>query len=173
MKKKVIAVLILLCAAALGIFLFYDSQLLKGNEEIIALARKEIPLADMEHKEIIVASGRREGDHELYWLIVGSQGQSQSYYPIEFRVAPGPSEKLIFEHIGTAYDRGPGLRAYPWQGGYSFFIHNEDCAELVIEYGDGTVETVDTRNTFVDSHYIKTTGNFTYTFYDSEGSEIY
>ncbi len=101
------------------------------SEELIAIAREHVPIAEADSIEIAIAGWIDAGERSLLWFVTGNEYQAHSYIPIEFEVvAP---DQYTFLHMYKAMDSGQDIAALKWQSGYCFLVNNEDCAQIVIQ----------------------------------------
>lgn len=138
-----------------------------GHDGLIEKAREEIPLADIEHMEIMIAGSVDVDDSSLIWFITGNEYQKHSYFPMEFQISPQDSSKFYFVKDYEAYERGQDIVAYPWNG-YVFLVNNPECKKLVL---NGTEEIEITgKLPFI---YHTSIAPESYQFFDTLGNEIY
>ena len=79
--------------------LFSCAKVYSGNEGLIQKAREEIPLADADHVDIIIAGSTDTNNSSLVWFITGNEYQKHSYYPIEFKHTNKDPSQFKFVHM--------------------------------------------------------------------------
>lgn len=144
---------------------------LKGEEDIIEKARKEVPLADADNIEMKIIGTHNLGDKYLFWLMTGNEYQSNSYFVMETDLKG--ENKYEFVKLYDTLDRGMDIRTlyYTCMGEnaldtyYLFMVNNDDCVKMVLNG-----EVID-----IDSHpfvyrYKEFEGE--YIFLDKDGNEI-
>ncbi|MBE6506529.1 MAG: hypothetical protein E7Z72_01205 [Methanocorpusculum parvum] len=172
MKKGVVILIICLALVCIGIFAFeYSSSICSGEEGLIDKARDEIPIADADTIELVIAGKSVDGDAELYWFKSGNEYQYHRYTPIEF-TAFG-DDRYRFVKTYNPIDRGMQMYALQWNGGYAFMIDNEKCAALKLTYPEvnPVVEIIPVDS--VPFVYYSKLMPAEYTFLDAEGNPGY
>ena len=172
MKKGVIILIICLAVLFAAIFAFeYPSSICSGEEGLIDKARDEIPIADADTIELVIAGKSVDGDAELYWFKSGNEYQYHRYTPIEF-TALG-DDRYRFVKTYNPIERGMQIYALQWNGGYSFIIDNENCVALELTYPEvnPTVKTIPVDS--VPFVYYSELMPAEYKFLDAEGNLIY
>ena len=121
---------------AVLLFLSGCGNLMHGSDGLLAKAREEIPLADMENMELRIAGACAKGVKILCWFVTGNEHQAHSYFPM---LCTQVRENVWrFEHLGKAMDRGTDIAVYLWEGSYSFLVNNEACTAIEITDGNCT-----------------------------------
>ena len=172
MKKGIIILvlcLLCLCIAVPAVTVF--GGVIEGEEGLIEKAREEIPVADAETIELVIAGKSVDGDAELYWFKSGNEYQYHRYTPIEF-TALG-DDKYRFVKTYHPINRGMQICALQWNGGYSFLIDNEKCASLELTYPEvnPTVKVIPVDS--VPFVYYSSVMPAEYNFLDAEGNILH
>ena len=171
--KKGIIILILcllgLCIAIPAVTVF--GGVIEGEEGLIEKAREEIPVADAENIELVIAGKSVDGDGELYWFKSGNEYQYHRYTPIEFTSLG--DDKYRFVKTYHPINRGMQICALQWNGGYSFLIDNEKCAYLELTYPEvnPVVELIPVDS--VPFVYYSSVMPAEYNFLDAEGNILH
>ena len=144
---------------------------LKGEEDIIEKARKEVPLADADNIEMKIIGTHNLGDKYLFWIMTGNEYQSNSYFVMETDIKG--EDEYEFVKLYDTLVRGKDIRTlyYTCMGEnvldsyYFFMVNNEDCAKMVLNGEEIDIESYP----FVYS-YREFSGE--YNFLDKYGNEI-
>ena len=165
MKKRMFSLLV----SILILSLTGCQKTLRGTDELIEKARKEIPFSNAESIKIQYAGECHKDDAALIWFIAGNEDRGNYYFPMECKIA-GENE-YIFVSSRRSMDRGEDIGVLQWKGGYSFLINNPHCRTVKIIDNSGTrVITIDKDDyPFVIFNEEVTTG---YYFLDEAGNEI-
>lgn len=89
---------------------------------------------------------------------------------MEFKILENGNDKFQFVKAYKAYDRGEDIVAYPWKG-YMFLINNTACDEMVLRFGDGSVQEIEVTWQLPFLYYTKAV-SLDYTFLDEDENEI-
>ena len=154
---------------AVLLFLSGCGNLMRGSEGLLAKAREEIPLADMENMELRIAGACAKGEKVLYWFVTGNEHQAHSYFPM---LCTQVRENVWrFEHLGKAMDRGRDIAVYLWDRSYSFLVNNEACTAIEITGANGT-ERITIRENAYPFVYLYDGLPTEYRFLAADGSEV-
>ncbi len=169
MKKKILIFItvLLIVSSFIAIFTIRSSKIV-GDEGLIAKARKEINLAEIDTIEIVIAgkSTINRTDH-LFWFITGNEYQKHSYFPIEFTEIG--SNEYKFVHRYKAIERGQDIYVQMWHDGYSFIVNNPNCKRISISGYAGETEVTVDQIPFV---YYYPGLPSEYSFFDEDGNMI-
>lgn len=137
MKKKIVYILIFVAVLALlYIRATISTHAVKGEEGMIATARKEIHnISEIDKIEIRIAGKSTVGDKCLVWFITGNEYQAHSYVPMEFTILQ--NEEFAFSHRYNGIKRGRDIYCQIWGYGYSFLVNNGKCKSIKLEGHDG------------------------------------
>lgn len=144
---------------------------LTAPEGLIEKAREVIPVADADSIDMqIVGSIEKEGGNALIWFMSGSAQQAHYYLPMECTLES--SDTYEYVRAGKPYERGDGLVAYPWQGGYAFLVNRESCKSILItsETETHTIE-IGEADSYPFLCYEETVPS-AYAFLDASGNEL-
>ena len=164
--RKVLLGIIALCLIALIALVTEQSSIIKGEDGLIAKARKEIRnLAEVETIEMTIAGKSTVDDRQLFWIITGNEYQMHRYYPLE--VIELEEDKYRFVHLhNLSVQRAQDVYFEYFGNGYSFVVNNPKCKGIVI---NGTTVPV-SEIPFV--YYYPFIPN-EYYFVDADGNELY
>ena len=139
MRKTAVLLIALLCLALPGCTKTASTQ-----EEMVALARPHLPIAEIEAATLrAVGQANREG-MSLLILAVG-EGEDTAYFPVSFsRSGSGYAFSALEE--GELTRRAPGCYSYRWQNGLVLLVDNPSCVR--VERSEGTKGTTRTSNSF-------------------------
>ena len=169
MKKGIIILilcLICLCIAVPAVISF--GGVIEGEEGLIEKARKEIPVAEADTIDLIIAGEVTDGDEILIWFKSGNEYQNNRYTPIAF-TALG-DDKYRFEKTYKPIDRGDKTAVVYWKDNFVCCIDNPNCRALEITYQDGSKNRIPVDET----PFVYSTRIFSgeYTFVDENGNRL-
>lgn len=106
-----------------------------GNDGLIRIARKEIPVADADTIDIKIVGFVDKGQSSLICLMTGGESQGHDYFAIEFRRL----DRDRFEFISTypMAQRGTDIRTLLWGNMYVLMVNNTACRHIQMISGDG------------------------------------
>ena len=142
---------------------------MRGSEGLLAKAREEIPLADMENMDLRITGACGRGEETLFWFVTGNEYQAHSCFPMlctEVR-----ANVWRFRHLGKAMDRGTDIAVYLWDRSYSFLVNNEACVAIEITDGNGT-QVIPIREDAYPWVYLYDGLPTEYRFLAADGSEV-
>lgn len=141
---------------------------LTGEDDLIKKAREEIPVADADTIDLIIAGSNAIENDYLFWFISGNEYQSHTYTPIEFAASGTDQYKYVKTY--KPMERGQDISVLMWKEGHSFVINNTNCCSIIIKdpFGETNTITVD-EVPFVYYH----NGDISeYNFIDKDGNTI-
>ena len=159
MKKLIVYIVVLVSVLSLA-----GCAKVKGNEGLIAKARKEINLAETDTIDMAIA-GKSTIDRytHLYWFIAGN-----GCHPMEFTETGENEYKFVKKY--HPIPRGQDIYALMWHHGYSFIVNNPDCKSIKISGHNMETEVAVDEIPFV-YYYPGLPGE--YVFYDADGNQIW
>ena len=169
MKKGIIILilcLICLCIAVTAVISF--GGVIEGEEGLIEKARKEIPVAEADTIDLVIAGEVTDGDEILVWFKSGNEYQNNRYTPIAF-TALG-DDKYRFEKTYKPIDRGDKTAVVYWKDNFVCCIDNPNCRALEITYQDGSKNRIPVDET----PFVYSTRIFSgeYIFVDENGNRL-
>lgn len=165
--KKAISIIL---SVILAFSLFGCAKAVSGDEELIKIARQEIPVSDAETIDMEIVGRVDKETASLVWFKTGNEYQAHGYYPIEFNKTN--ENKLNFSHLYTSYDRDEDIGVSLWNNGYCFLVNNEDCKTILIEFPNGTKTEISVDTLPFVYYYENAPKNFEYKFLDINGNEL-
>ena len=162
MKKILIPLYVIICI----FFLAGCSDTLTGEDDLINKAREEIPVADADTIDLIIAGSNSIENDCLFWFISGNEYQTHTYTPIEF-VTVG-TDQYKYVHTYKPMDWGQDISVLMWKDGHSFMINNVDCYSINIKDSSGETHTVSVEEIPFVYYYDKELSE--YNFIDKDGS---
>lgn len=164
MKKLIALILIFVCAFSLT-----GCSRVKGEEGLIAKARKEINLAEADTVDMVIAGKSTvDRDTHLFWFITGNEYQMNRCHPIEFTKVGENEYKFVKKY--NPIPRGQDIYALQWRRGYSFIVNNPACRSIRIVGHNKETEVEVDQIPFV-YYYSGLPGE--YMFFDGEGNQIW
>ena len=163
----------LLCFLFLFTFcfsLFGCAKVYSGNDGLIQKAREEIPHADADTVDIMIAGSTDTSDSSLVWFITGNEYQKHSYYPMEFKHTKKDPSHFEFVHMYKPYDAGKDIAVCSWNG-FAVLVNNKACTEIRVTYPSGATDTITVNGIPFLWHTDPQPSEFT--FWDANGNEIF
>lgn len=150
--------------------LFGCSKSVSDDEELIKIARQEIPVANAETIDLEIVGRVDKETASLVWFKTGNEYQVHGYYPLEFNKTN--ENKFNFSHLYTSYDSSENIGVVLWNNGYCFLIDNADCKTILIEFPNGAKTEISVDTLPFVYCYENTLENFEYKFLDADGNEL-
>lgn len=141
-----------------------------GSDGLLEKAREEIPHADAETIELMIAGSTDTGDQSLVWFITGNEYQKHSYYPMEFKHTAKDPSQFEFVQMYQPYDAGEDIAVCMWNG-FAVLVNNGACTEIRITYPNGKQDTVPV--TGIPFLWHTSPKPAEYSFWDADGKEIH
>ena len=168
MKKIINIVLIsLICLSLSGCARTYH-----GTDELMAKARKEIPISDADTVDMQYAGMCRKDDKAIAWFISGNEYQAHYYLPMEIEIKENGADYSFVRVYKPMDDRAEDVAILNWNRGYAFLINNPQVAKVQITLDNGEmIEETIKEGTIPHTFYVSAILS-EYVFLDSEGNEI-
>lgn len=116
-----------------------------NGDDMIEIAREEIPIADAETIDLQNIGSVDKDDSSLVCFMTGNEYQGHSYFPIEFKI--NKSEKYEFFKVYSMIKRGMDIYVEQWKDGYVFIVNNDTCKNIQIVSTDGEKKLVEVGKT--------------------------
>ena len=173
MRKTAVLLIALLCLALPGC-----AKTASNQEEMVALARPHLPIAESEAATLrAVGQVDREGMSLL--VLAAGEGEDTAYFPINFsRSGSGYAFSALEE--GELTRRAPGCYTYRWQNGLVLLVDNPACVRVERTEGSNrTSNGLDTTPTLIfDAEAFSATDGggseppYRCRFFDAQGQEL-
>lgn len=139
-----------------------------GEEGLLTKAREEIPVANADTIDLVIAGKSKVNDEQLFWFVSGNEWQAHEYTPIQFTVAGKEEYKFVKTYVPI--ERGTDIVCLLWNDGYSFLVNNPDCANIQIEKQKGVFENVSVESIPFVYYYDEIP--LSYRFLDVNGNDL-
>lgn len=113
----------------------------KTEEEMLTLARKEIPLSDAETIDMEIVGRIDEKEETLLIIKTGNEFQSNGFYPVSFKQQKNAYRLSHVYRLGMS-ETANSCFTYLWKDSYVILVANEDCVTILITNELGEEETV-------------------------------
>ena len=180
--KKLVIIALCIVAIIVGLFIYNDSKILKGTDDLIAKAREVIPVAESDTIDIAYAVTLGIDEEVIIWFISGNEYQNHYYLPTECVSVGGNISHYKYIRTYKPLERVNDIAQIFWNRTYVFLINNEECQTIQFNESNGSVVTKDVEHVTTKDgveyiypsiiSYQSETGTFEYIFLDSDGNEI-
>ncbi len=125
--------------AAIGIFIYNNSQVLNGTQEMIDKAREIIPITEADTADISYVGMVGVGDEVMMWFISTDEHQDMYYLPMECRYVGNRASSYKYVDSHKPDEVVDDIAQIHWKDMYLFLVNNPDCKTVKITYnGDET-----------------------------------
>jgi hypothetical protein len=100
------------------------------EEDMIKIAREEIPVADAETTDLQIIGRIDKDKSSLVCFMTGNEYQAHCYFPIEFKITK--RKKYEFNKVYNMMERGMDIYVEQWKDGYVFIVNNPTCKKIQI-----------------------------------------
>ena len=138
------------------------------DEDMIAIAREEIPVSDAETIEIQIIGRIDKDNRSLVCFMTGNEYQAHSYFPIEFKI--NKREKYEFTKVYKMLKRGMDIYVEQWKDGYVFIVNRDACKTIQIISTDGDKQLIEVDELPFLFYYEEIPAE--YNFIDRNGNEL-
>ena len=168
MKRIINIVLIfLLCLSLSGCAKTYH-----GTDELMAKARKEIPISDADTIDMQYAGMCGKDNKAIAWFISGNEYQAHYYLPMEIEIKENGVNYSFVRVYKPMDDRAEDVAILNWNKGYVFLINNPQVAKVQITLDNGEmIEETIQEGTTPYTFYVSTIPT-EYVFLDVDGNEV-
>ncbi len=134
MKKYIISIGIILSVA--GIFIYSNSQILNGTDDMINKARGIIPLEQADTADISYVGMIGTGDEVVAWFVCENEHKERYYLPMECRYVGNNSSRYKYVSSHEPTEIVEDIVQIEWNGMYQFLVNNPECETIKFTYNE-------------------------------------
>ena len=169
MKKIIALTLCLMMVLSLSAC----GKTLKGTDELIEKARKEIPISNADIIDMQYAGMCGEDHKAIAWFISGNEYQKHYYLPMEVEVKEKTDEYIFVRTYKPIDDRVGDIAYIHWNDGYAILINNPNCKSVRFTSENEVYEEIIQKDTYPYVFYYPSShADMKYEFLDAEGNEL-